>query len=260
MAALLTLTSRKSLPYLTGFTLASTAALVYTYARPSSGHSLDSAQNPPTNLLSLPRTLVFAQTLTVTKTEQINHDTKRITFSLPRGENQVSGVPAGCKSLLIIIIIIIIITKASNRTKKRPSQSELLLLLTHTATSRHSNPTYPPRSLVPRPPTLHPHQRAVRPRNPRTAGETVPFRRGVDASPLFDSGTDALGTRPTSRLRVHSAFEGRGARVGVYRGRGGDYADLFAGEEGFGGRGRSVEGAFGVGREWGEGFGVEEGD
>jgi cytochrome-b5 reductase len=100
MAAILTLTSRKALPYLTGFGLASSAALIYTYSRPSA-HSLDSAQNSPTKLLGLPRTLLFAQTLTVTKTEQVNHDTKRITFSLPGGENQISGVPAGCESNII---------------------------------------------------------------------------------------------------------------------------------------------------------------
>lgn len=41
--------------------------------------------------------MLFSQTLTVTRSEQINHDTRRITFQLPGGKNEVSGVPAGCK-------------------------------------------------------------------------------------------------------------------------------------------------------------------
>jgi cytochrome-b5 reductase len=46
--------------------------------------------------LAFPKTMLFSQQLTVTKSEQINHDTKRITFRLPGGDAEVSGVPAGC--------------------------------------------------------------------------------------------------------------------------------------------------------------------
>lgn len=57
---------------------------------------LDSAQNPPTNMLSFPSGMLFSKQLTVTKSEQINHDTKKITFALPAGISQISGVPSGC--------------------------------------------------------------------------------------------------------------------------------------------------------------------
>ncbi|KAM3421160.1 NADH-cytochrome b5 reductase [Cercospora zeina] len=56
---------------------------------------LDSPTTPPSTTLAFPKTMLFSQTLTVTRSEQINHDTKRITFQLPAGENEVSGVPAG---------------------------------------------------------------------------------------------------------------------------------------------------------------------
>jgi cytochrome-b5 reductase len=97
MATLFARTS-KSLPLIAGATLAGSAAVAYTYSKTTpSGHQLDSAQNAPSKLLTFPKSMLFPQTLTVTNTEQINHDTKRITFSLPGGEDQISGVPAGCK-------------------------------------------------------------------------------------------------------------------------------------------------------------------
>lgn len=56
---------------------------------------LDSAYNPPTPALSFPKTMLFSQQLRVTKVEQVNHDTKRITFELPGGSSQVSGIVPG---------------------------------------------------------------------------------------------------------------------------------------------------------------------
>lgn len=57
---------------------------------------LDSAQNAPTKMLSMPSGMLFSKQLTVQSSEQINHDTKKITFTLPEGSSQISGVPAGC--------------------------------------------------------------------------------------------------------------------------------------------------------------------
>lgn len=66
----------------------------YTTAQPAPIR-LDSAANPPTPALSFPKTMLFSQQLKVTKVEQVNHDTKRITFELPGGSSQVSGVVPG---------------------------------------------------------------------------------------------------------------------------------------------------------------------
>lgn len=41
----------------------------------------------------LPSTMLFSKRLTVTAVEQMNHDTKRITFALPGGLEESSGVP-----------------------------------------------------------------------------------------------------------------------------------------------------------------------
>lgn len=57
---------------------------------------LDSAHNEPLKALSFPRTMLFSQQLKVKTVEQINHDTKKITFELPGGDGAVSGVPASC--------------------------------------------------------------------------------------------------------------------------------------------------------------------
>ncbi|KXL44494.1 hypothetical protein M433DRAFT_135097 [Acidomyces richmondensis BFW] len=67
------------------------SAAVYVTSRPST--RLDSAANPPSHTLSFPKNMLFARDLQVTKVEQVNHDTKRITLQLPGGPNEVSGVP-----------------------------------------------------------------------------------------------------------------------------------------------------------------------
>lgn len=56
---------------------------------------MDSAQNLPSKTLNFPGSMLFSKELTVKSSEQINHDTKRITFSLPGGANEISGCPAG---------------------------------------------------------------------------------------------------------------------------------------------------------------------
>ncbi|KXT01013.1 hypothetical protein AC578_4450 [Pseudocercospora eumusae] len=93
MASLFSRTSR-ALPYLTGAAVVGSAGALYlsTQRRPL---LLDSAQNAPTKTLAFPRTMLFSQELKVLKSEQINHDTKKITFSLPGGDGDISGVPAG---------------------------------------------------------------------------------------------------------------------------------------------------------------------
>ena len=55
---------------------------------------LDSAYREPSKTLSFPRSMIFSQSLKVKAVEQVNHDTKRITFELPGGEREISGVPA----------------------------------------------------------------------------------------------------------------------------------------------------------------------
>ena len=57
---------------------------------------LDSSYKEPTKTLSFPRSMVISQSLKVKAVEQVNHDTKRITFELPGGEREISGVPASC--------------------------------------------------------------------------------------------------------------------------------------------------------------------
>ncbi|USW50651.1 Putative oxidoreductase FAD/NAD(P)-binding, NADH:cytochrome b5 reductase [Septoria linicola] len=89
--------SARLLPYLTGAAALGTAGTVYyTTRRPL---LLDSTGNMPSKTLVFPKTMLFSQTLTVTSSEQINHDTKRITFRLPGGDNEISGVPAGAAVL-----------------------------------------------------------------------------------------------------------------------------------------------------------------
>ena len=56
---------------------------------------MDSTQNPPTKMLSLPSGMLFSKQLKVTDVQQVNHDTKRITFALPGGKNEVSGLTPG---------------------------------------------------------------------------------------------------------------------------------------------------------------------
>lgn len=57
---------------------------------------LDSAYKEPTKTLAFPKTMLFSRELKVTHVEQVNHDTKRITFELPGGKGEISGVPASC--------------------------------------------------------------------------------------------------------------------------------------------------------------------
>ncbi|KAK4495511.1 hypothetical protein PRZ48_013843 [Zasmidium cellare] len=89
--------SSRALPYLTGAAVLGAAGTAY-YAskRPL---LLDSSSNAPTKTLNFPSSMLFSKQLTVTNTEQINHDTKRITFQLPGGDREISGVPAGAAVL-----------------------------------------------------------------------------------------------------------------------------------------------------------------
>lgn len=57
---------------------------------------LDSGYKEPTKTLAFPKTMLFSRELKVTQVEQVNHDTKRITFELPGGKGEISGVPASC--------------------------------------------------------------------------------------------------------------------------------------------------------------------
>ncbi|KAK4574064.1 hypothetical protein LTR86_001825 [Recurvomyces mirabilis] len=93
MAVLFTSRSTRYIPYILSAAALGAAAGTYYTRQPRI--SLDSTQNAPKPALSFPGSMLFPRTLTVTKTEQINHDTKRITFRLPGGESEISGVPAG---------------------------------------------------------------------------------------------------------------------------------------------------------------------
>ncbi|GIZ38036.1 hypothetical protein CKM354_000146300 [Cercospora kikuchii] len=85
--------SSRALPYAAGAAaLGAAGTIYYTTRRPI---LLDSSTTPPSTTLAFPKTMLFSQTLTVARSEQINHDTKRVTFKLPGGKNEVSGVPAG---------------------------------------------------------------------------------------------------------------------------------------------------------------------
>ncbi|EMC95722.1 hypothetical protein BAUCODRAFT_34490 [Baudoinia panamericana UAMH 10762] len=96
MASLFSRSSR-ALPYFTGATgLAAAGATYYASRRPM---LLDSAQNAPKKALSMPTSMLFPKEITVTTVEQVNHDTKRITFSLPGGDSEISGVPFGAAIL-----------------------------------------------------------------------------------------------------------------------------------------------------------------
>ncbi|KAK5126041.1 hypothetical protein LTR85_011396 [Meristemomyces frigidus] len=93
-----TLFSRSFTPrtLLTSAVIGATGVTYYATKRPV---LLDSAQNAPTTTLSFPTGMLFSKQLTVTDVEQVNHDTKRITFSLPGGSSEVSGVPASAAIL-----------------------------------------------------------------------------------------------------------------------------------------------------------------
>ena len=85
-------------PLLTTATTLTVAATAYYVSKPRK-IMLDSAQNPPQRTLSLPSTMLFSKQLKVTDVQQVNHDTKRITFELPGGKNEVSGVTPGAAIL-----------------------------------------------------------------------------------------------------------------------------------------------------------------
>ncbi|KAI7155790.1 hypothetical protein KC349_g6710 [Hortaea werneckii] len=96
MAATFTRTFRAR-PYLTSAAFASVAGAAY-YSTTQRPILLDSAHNA-TQTFSFPKTMLFSQQLTVTGVEQVNHDTKRITFSLPGGKEETTGVPASAAIL-----------------------------------------------------------------------------------------------------------------------------------------------------------------
>lgn len=97
---------------------------------------LDSGYREPSKTLSFPRSMLFSRELKVKQVEQVNHDTKRITFELPGGETETSGVPASCMQL----------------DREHSSHHHRLILL-----SRHPHPTHGTRRLVSNPPAVHPH-------------------------------------------------------------------------------------------------------
>ncbi|KAI7257422.1 hypothetical protein KC343_g577 [Hortaea werneckii] len=84
-------------PYLTSAAFTSVVGAAY-YSTTQRPVLLDSAHNA-TQTFSFPKTMLFSQQLTVTGVEQVNHDTKRITFSLPGGKEETTGVPASAAIL-----------------------------------------------------------------------------------------------------------------------------------------------------------------
>jgi cytochrome-b5 reductase len=87
-------------PVLTTATATSVVAAAYYVSTPRQTLKMDSAQNPPVRTLSLPKNMLFSKQLKVRDVQQVNHDTKRITFQLPGGKGEVSGVtPGGMKHL-----------------------------------------------------------------------------------------------------------------------------------------------------------------
>lgn len=82
-------------------TTAAATAVVGTafYATRPTPMRLDSAYRELSKTLSFPRSMLLSRELKVKNIEQINHDTKRITFELPGGDGEISGVPASCTRL-----------------------------------------------------------------------------------------------------------------------------------------------------------------
>lgn len=83
-------------PLITALTAGSVVSTALYVSRPTI--RLDSAYSEPTKTLSFPKTMLFSQQLKVQSVEQVNHDTKKITFALPGGDGEISGVPSSCKS------------------------------------------------------------------------------------------------------------------------------------------------------------------
>ena len=119
-------------------TTAAVTAVVGTaiYMSRPSPLQLDSAYRELSKTLSFPSSMLLSRKLKVKQVEQVNHDTKRITFELPGGETEISGVPASCMQA---------IWKHS---------SHHLQLTFH---SCHPYPTHSTRSMVPNPTSVHPH-------------------------------------------------------------------------------------------------------
>ena len=82
-----------SRPLLSSSTIAICAGTAFLVSRPRI--AMDSAQNAPAKTLNFPGSMLFSKQLKVTTVEQVNHDTKRITFELPGGQSEVSGVTPG---------------------------------------------------------------------------------------------------------------------------------------------------------------------
>lgn len=85
-------------PSIAGAMVVGVAGVSFATSRPlllESKASLANQHVEANKTLSFPRSMLFAKQLTVTKVEQVNHDTKKITFALPGGSGEVSGVPAG---------------------------------------------------------------------------------------------------------------------------------------------------------------------
>ncbi|GAB7364192.1 hypothetical protein MBLNU230_g4743t1 [Neophaeotheca triangularis] len=84
-----------SRPYARFFAGGAAAGIVggIAYAR-SQPVTLDSGA-PPSRTLTFPKNMPLSKQLKVTATEQVNHDTRRITFALPGGMDEVSGVAPG---------------------------------------------------------------------------------------------------------------------------------------------------------------------
>lgn len=87
-----------SRPYVRLFAGGAAAGIVggVAYAK-SQPMKLDSAANAPSKTLTFPKNMPISKQLKVTATEQVNHDTKRITFALPGGTDEISGVAPGGK-------------------------------------------------------------------------------------------------------------------------------------------------------------------
>jgi len=94
MASIIPRTLR-SRPVIVSATILGAVGLAYYTSSPRL--QLDSAYNAPTKTLSFPSTMLFSKQLTVTSVEQVNHDTRRVTFALPGGKKEVAGVESGGK-------------------------------------------------------------------------------------------------------------------------------------------------------------------
>nr|POE75566.1 nadh-cytochrome b5 reductase 2 [Quercus suber] len=81
-------------PLLVSATVLGVAGAAYANMR-SNPTRLDAPPALPIKTLAFPATMLMSRQLTVTDVEQVNHDTKRITFTLPGGKDEISGVGPG---------------------------------------------------------------------------------------------------------------------------------------------------------------------